>query len=140
VADVTSAVNDNARDLDPVVTSAAYVGLKRGRRRVTATALTPDTVAQAVVPDASSTGTLSNVSASASSVTVLAANTDRLIAIVVNDSSAIAYIKFASAASITSYTYKLEPGDTLEVPESYTGIITGIWSSATGTARVTEVA
>lgn len=140
MANVASAVNTNNRDLDPVVSDAGYVGLKRGRRRVTATSTTPDTLAETVIPDASSTGTLSNVSASASSVTVLAANTDRLAAIVVNDSSAICYIKFGSTASATSYTYKLEPGDTLEVPAPYTGILTGIWTSATGTARVTEVA
>ena len=140
MANVASAVNTNARDMDPLVNASGYVGLKRGRRRVTATSTTPDTLAETVIPDASSTGTLSNVSGSASSVTILAANTDRLAAIIANDSAAVLYLKFGSTASTTSYTYKLATDDMVEVPASYTGLITGIWTSATGNARVTEVA
>lgn len=138
MASVVSAQNTNVRDLDPVVDAAGYVGLKRGRARVSATLTTPDTVAQEVVTAAAATATLSNVSGSASSVTVLAANAARLGATVVNDSGAICYVKFGSTASATSFTYKLAAGDTLEVPFAYTGILTGIWTSATGSARVTE--
>lgn len=94
---------------------------------------------------ASATATLSNVSASASSVTVLASNAGRLGATIVNDSTSAGYFKFGSAASTASYTYYL-PGtnasgvpSTLEVPARYTGIITGIWVSAAGSARVTEM-
>jgi hypothetical protein len=84
--------------------------------------------------------TLSNVSGSASSVTLLAANTGRRGAIIVNDSSAVLYVKFGSSASNTSYTYRLVSYATLEIPQPiYSGIITGIWASATGAARITEL-
>ena len=85
------------------------------------------------------TSTLSNVAASASNVTVLAANANRLGAIVFNDSSAQVYIKFGATASSTSFTYRMEAYSTLEVPFGYYGQIDGIWTSATGSARVTEL-
>lgn len=86
------------------------------------------------------TATLANVSASATSVTLRAANTSRLGLIIFNDSTEILYVKFGSTASATSFTYKLNAGDTLELQTTpYTGIVTGIWVSATGTARVTEL-
>lgn len=90
------------------------------------------------VRDATATSTLSNVSGSASSVTLLSANADRVLAVIVNDSTADLYVKFGTTASATSYSYLLGPADTLEV-ERYTGRIDGIWTSATGAARVTEV-
>ena len=87
------------------------------------------------------TATLSNVPGSASSVTLLALNTARLSAVIYNDSTAILYVKFGSTASTTSYTYQLQANMTLELMQipMYTGIITGIWASATGSARVTEI-
>lgn len=87
------------------------------------------------------TATLANVSGSASSVTLLASNSSRLAAVIVNDSTAILYVKHGSTASTTSYTYQLQAGDQLELPVNpiYTGIITGIWASATGSARTTEL-
>jgi hypothetical protein len=97
-----------------------------------------------IVAFQSGTGTLSNVSGSASSVTVLAANTARKGATIVNDSTALLYLKFGSSASTSSYTVVLAgaasaPFAYYEVPFGYTGIITGIWASAAGNARVTEV-
>lgn len=92
----------------------------------------------------SATATLSNVASSATSVTVLASNAARLGATVANDSTAILYVKFGSTASTTSFTVYM-PGTGggtpayYEVPANYTGIITGIWASATGSARVMEL-
>lgn len=84
---------------------------------------------------------LSNVAASVSSVTLLAANDARRGAVVVNDSTATLYLKLGSAASTTSYSYRLDPGGQWEMPSSwtYTGLIAGIWSAASGDARVTEL-
>lgn len=94
---------------------------------------------QFVLPGRATTATLSNVAASATSVTVLAANTSRMGVIIVNDSTAILYLKFGTTASTTSFTYKLNPGDTWEMAAPvHTGVLDGIWSSATGSARVTE--
>lgn len=85
-----------------------------------------------------STAALSNVAGSASSVTLKAANADRRALIIVNESSATLYIKFGATASATDYTYQLQAGDTHR-EELYTGIVDGIWASATGAARVTEL-
>lgn len=100
--------------------------------------------AKVVLPRAA-TPTLANVAASASSVTLLAANAARLGAAIVNDSTSILYVKFGSTASATSFTVCLAGSVAgvpayYEVPFGYVGIITGIWVSATGAARVTEVA
>lgn len=88
-----------------------------------------------------STPSLANVNASASSVTLLEANTSRLGAIVYNDSGADLYLKYGSSASTTSFTYFVQANSPWEMPPGavYTGIITGVWSSATGAARVTEL-
>lgn len=86
------------------------------------------------------TATLSNVAGSASSVTLLASNTSRKGAIIFNDSSAILYVKFGATASTSSFTYRVNPYNTLELkPVVYTGVIDGIFASATGNARVTEL-
>lgn len=87
----------------------------------------------------SGTATLSNVAGSASSVTLLSAAAGRLGATIVNDSTAVLYVKFGTTASSTSYTVKLVADAYYEVPFGYTGRIDGIWASATGNARVTEL-
>jgi hypothetical protein len=102
-------------------------------------------VSQAL-PVQAATATLANVAGSASSVTLQASNANRKGLTIVNDSTAILYVKFGSTASATSYTYYLAGSAagvpaTLELPAGmvYTGIVTGIWASATGNARVTEL-
>lgn len=87
----------------------------------------------------SPTATLSNVASSATSVTILASNTARLGASVYNDSTQNLYLKFGTTASTTSFTVLLATNAYYEVPGGYTGIIDGIWSSANGSARVTEL-
>lgn len=88
-----------------------------------------------------STGTQSSVASSASDVTILAANTARYGATVFNDSTAILYLLVgAGTSSATVHTVQLQAGDYYEVPYGYTGILKGIWASATGSARVTEFA
>jgi hypothetical protein len=85
------------------------------------------------------TATLSNVSASASSVTLSSANTFRKGLSIHNDSSAILYVKFGITAFTTSYTVKMIADAYYELPFGYTGRIDGIWASATGAARITEL-
>lgn len=97
--------------------------------------------AAATVPTAA-TATLTNVNDTNVSTTILAANTARLGAIVVNDSTADLYLKFGTTASATSFSVHLYPGQTWEMDTSliYTGKIDGIWSSdASGAARITEL-
>ncbi|HWA29098.1 MAG TPA: hypothetical protein VG734_25840 [Lacunisphaera sp.] len=87
-----------------------------------------------------STGALSNVPSSATSGTMLASNPARRGAIVHNDSTATLYLKYGATASTNSYTVKILPDQSWEMPlPAYTGIIDGIWSAANGNARVTEL-
>lgn len=87
-----------------------------------------------------STSTLSNVSGSATSVTLLSSTAGRLGCVIVNDSTASCYVKFGTTASTTSYSRLLLPNDSwvLEQPV-YTGRIDAIWSAANGAARITEL-
>ena len=88
---------------------------------------------------AAPTGTLSNVASSASSVTLLAANSRRKGAAFYNDSTQVLYLKCGTTASSSSFTYMLAAnGGYYEVPFTYTGIVDGIWASANGNCRVTE--
>ncbi len=94
--------------------------------------------------DAPATGTLSNVSGATSSTTLLASSATRKGATIFNDSTALLYVALANVTvSATSYTVQVPAGAYYELPICdggvYTGIIKGIWASATGTARITEL-
>lgn len=143
MADIASPVNTSTQSLDAIVLPAGTVALKAGKGSETPSGV-DDPIAQQVVVFDSGTATLANVSGAASSTTLIAANANRLGAAIVNDSSAILYVKLGSSASSTSYTVMLAGTVSsiaayYEVPFGYTGIITGIWASATGNARVTEL-
>lgn len=85
-------------------------------------------------------GSNASVAASTSQVTLLAANTNRKGATVFNDSaSSDLKLSLGSTASATSFTIVVAPQGYYEVPFSYTGIITGIWAAAVGSARMTEL-
>jgi hypothetical protein len=88
----------------------------------------------------SATATLANVASSATNVTLQASNAARVGWTIYNDSTQVLYLKFGATASATSYTVQLGPGAFYEMPTIvYTGIIDGIWASANGNARVTEL-
>lgn len=87
-----------------------------------------------------STATVAQIASSVASVTLLAANANRLGAIIVNDSTQILFLKFGTTASSTSYSAPVAISKgTFEVPFGYTGIITGSWVSANGFAYCTEL-
>lgn len=91
-------------------------------------------------PSLADVAVVTSVSDTASSTTLLASNTSRLGAVVFNDSSSDLYVKLGTTASTTSFSYKLSPYETVEIPFGYTGRIDGIWSSdSTGAARITEL-
>lgn len=85
--------------------------------------------------------TLANVSGSATSVTLFASNGQAERRFVYNDSTATLYLKYGATASATSFTVLIPAGGYFEapMPMRYTGVVDGIWTSATGTARCTEV-
>jgi hypothetical protein len=83
---------------------------------------------------------VTSVAASATSVTLLAALAARKGALVLNDSTALLYLKFGTTASATSHTVQLPAGALYEFATPvYTGQVDGIWATATGDARVTEL-
>ena len=86
--------------------------------------------------------TVTNVAASASSVTLLAANTARKQAIITNSmgSATLRVIYKAAVASATNFSDILLAGSSVRLdPGDYTGEIRGIWDAATGFAMVTEI-
>lgn len=92
-----------------------------------------------------STGTPTQVASSITAVTILAANTARKGANIVNDSTSILYLILSSTTPTSSiYTIAMDAkgnvGSYYEVPYGYTGIVKGIWASANGNAVVTELA
>jgi len=88
-----------------------------------------------------SSSSVTSVASAAVSTSILASNANRRMAIMVNDTDKNAYVKLGATASTTSFSYKLTPGQTLELPVPvYTGAIDAIWdTSPTGSMRVTEI-
>ncbi len=84
--------------------------------------------------------TVADVASSASSVGLFAASAGAYHRFVFNDSSAILYLKYGTTASTTSYTVQIPAGGFYEFPRPiYDGPIAGVWASANGFARTTEV-
>lgn len=85
------------------------------------------------------TATTSNVPSSATNVTLLAANSNRLSASFYNDSTKDLYLKHGATASTSSFTVLMPARSFYELPfPCYTGIIDGLWATANGNCRVTE--
>lgn len=87
------------------------------------------------------TSSLTNVAASATSVQLIASNTSRRALVLYNDSTVTCYVKFGTTASSSSFTFLMQAASTLILNEDpiYTGRIDGIWASATGNMRITEL-
>lgn len=90
---------------------------------------------------AASSSSVTSVASSASSVSLLASNSSRKNATFFNDSTSVLYLKLGATASTTSYTVQIPSNGYYELPgvAVYTGAIDGIWSSANGNARITEL-
>lgn len=84
---------------------------------------------------------IASVDASATSVTLKAANANRCGLNIYNDSDKALYVKYGATASAGSFTVKILAGGYFEMPEPiYTGTVDGIWAAdPTGAARVTEL-
>ena len=70
------------------------------------------------------------------STQIAASNSGRLRLVVVNDSSTTCYVKYGNNATTNSYTYRLEPGSTLE-ETGYTGLVEAHLETGTGHVHVT---
>lgn len=89
----------------------------------------------------SSTSTVTSVASSATNVTLLASNSSRKAAYFFNDSTTVLYLKFGVTASASSYTVQVAAGYFYEMPTApvFLGEIDGIWASANGNCRITEL-
>lgn len=87
----------------------------------------------------SSTGAGTSVASSVTVQTILAANDARVGATVYNESTAVLYLALFAGATLTAYTVQVPANSYREIPFGYTGIITGLWFAANGSARVTEL-
>jgi hypothetical protein len=92
-----------------------------------------------IVANKCATSSVTSVAAATSSTQLMAATVNRIGATVYNDSTSVLYLNLGNTASSTSFTIKLQPEDYYEVPFGYTGAILGIWTTATGSARLTEL-
>lgn len=87
----------------------------------------------------SATATQTSVSSSATTVTLLASNASRKSFSIFNDSTKVLYISFAATANTSAYGVKLFSDGLYENGEVvYTGVISGIWASANGSAKIVE--
>jgi hypothetical protein len=87
---------------------------------------------------------ISSVPGSVTTVVLLAANPLRKHIIIVNEQPVTGgsnmHIALAATATLTTYSVLLTPGQVYESTlPVYTGVISAIWDSASGNARVTEV-
>lgn len=89
-------------------------------------------------PVASTTANATTVAASTTAVPLLTANENRKGATFWNSSTAILRIDFAATATNTAFAVEIGAGDYYELPFNYTGVISGIWASATGSCLVRE--
>ena len=97
-----------------------------------------------VLPYRPNTANPTSVPSSVTSVTLLAANTNRAGATITNNSTAVLYVEIGATASLSAYTVPLSPlvngiGGYWEVPFGYRGVISGIWASANGNALCREL-
>jgi hypothetical protein len=94
------------------------------------------------VNDTDGAPAITRVSQNAASVMLVAANGTRGYTVIHNESDSNLKIKYGTTASATSYTYKIRPDETWEMPSDYhyEGQIDGIWDAAGGgAAQVTDM-
>jgi hypothetical protein len=93
-----------------------------------------------VLRGAADTVTQMSVAAAITTNTLLAANANRQGATIWNDSTSILYVRLGTfGASATTATVKMVPDAYYELPFDYTGAVQGIWVTANGAARITEL-
>lgn len=91
-----------------------------------------------VISTVSATAALTSVSLTTSSQVLLASNSARRGFMIYNDSLNMLFVAFAATASTTAFSTKIQAGGAYEPGIDYTGVISGIASSASGAARITE--
>jgi hypothetical protein len=123
------------------ITPSATLGTSNAWAMAAATFKSIMVPVEATTKEAScSSATLSSVASSASSVTLLSSNSARRGMLVFNDSTAVLYLAYAATATTSAYTVQITPNGYWEMPKPiYPGAISGIWASANGNLRITEL-
>ena len=78
----------------------------------------------------------SSVVASGSSVPLLAANPNRIVATIRNDGTGILYVSKTGTATVSAPVKLLQDG--IYIIDDYDGALTGIWTAPNGNARIEE--
>jgi hypothetical protein len=83
---------------------------------------------------------VTTVASSASSVSLISANTKRKGLTIQNTSTAILYALLGggTATATTAHSVQIPSNGYYEVPYGFTGAVSGIWASANGSANITE--
>jgi len=95
-----------------------------------------------VLTNKASTSTVAQITPSTSVQTLLAANASRVSAVLFNGGNKSLFVKLGAGATLTSYTDVVLSASSYEIPNTYTGIITGIWAAgvaATPVLQATEL-
>ena len=87
-----------------------------------------------------SNATLTQPTINASTSVLLASNANRRRWTLQNDTGKVVFVAYAATASTTAFTIKIANGVFYESPlNDYTGVISAVTQSGSGTARVTEI-
>ncbi len=89
-------------------------------------------------PGVASTAAITRVATSASSVLLLSANASRKGFVLTTEAGSANYVALAATASVTAYTYLLGAATVLD-KSGYTGPVSIIRGSGTGTVQITEL-
>ena len=80
-----------------------------------------------------------NIAASVTSILLVPASSDRLMVLIFNDSTAYLNIKFGMSATSANFNVQLRPHGYYEFSlPIYLDNVYGVWTAATGFAKVTE--
>lgn len=90
-------------------------------------------------PPVAGTATLTTPTMGVASTTLLAANANRLGAVVFNPLSVNLFVNMHGAAAATDATVCIGPRGSWNVPFNYTGALTGVLASGSGDVAVTEL-
>ena len=141
---IVTATNLDIRDLTSVSDSVEVLQATHNNLNANANLQISDTDVSATNPvfvaseKSSSAGTSTGVTVGTGSTTVLASNANRKVAIIVNDSDEVIYLKYGTTAVGSSGIRLNSEGGSIR-EENYTGIITGICASGSKIVTVTEL-